>query len=180
MTKSTKPRLRFPILAILVLSLIAISPYGVAHAYGHEESGSAMEMGEGSAMDDTDMSESPAIDSMNMSKDPGMGDMDMGSTNSWQDQVNKISYPLTALVALFTVWICVMLTRATGLTDKFGLVAAGLMLFLIQSVVGVAYYVTAGSIITMPTLMFIMSLFNTMALLLIAAAFYRWKRMLSS
>ncbi len=139
-----------------------------------------MEMGEGSAMDDTDMSESPAIDSMNMSKDPGMGDMDMGSTNSWQDQVNKISYPLTALVALFTVWICVMLTRATGLTDKFGLVAAGLMLFLIQSVIGVAYYVTAGSIITMPTLMFIMSLFNTMALLLIAAAFYRWKRMLSS
>lgn len=178
--KSTKTRFRFPVLAVLMLALIAITPYGTALAYGHEESGSAMEMGEGSDMAGTDMNESPAMDSMNISNDPGMDGMEMGSTNSWQDQVNKISYPLTALVALFTVWICVMLIRATGLIDKFGLVAAGLVLFLIQSVVGVAYYITDGSIVTMPTLMFVTSLFNMIALLLIGAAFYRWNRMLSS
>ncbi len=171
---------KFPVLAILMLSLIAISPRSVALADDHEESGGAMKMGEVSAVDGMDMSDSPTMDSMNMGEDPGMGGMDMSTADSWQDQVSKFTYPLTAVVALFTVWICVVLMRATGLIDKFGLVSAGLLLFLIQSVFGVLYYLTDGTIITMATLMFIMSLFNSIALLLIGTAFYRWKRMLSS
>ncbi len=202
MNTSAKVMIRFPVLAILVLSLFAMSAYGVVLANEHEESGSSMNMDggsamdamdtgesstmdgmnmdEGSAMDSTDMGESSTMTDMNMSEDTSMSGMDMGSRSSWQDLVNKVSYPLTAVVALFTVWVCVMLTKATGLIDKFGLVSAGLLLFLVQSIFGVVYYVSDGSMVTMPTLMFIMSVFNSIALLLIGAAFYRWKRMLSS
>ena len=107
-----------------------------------------------------------------------MGQMQMGGANTWQDQINTVSYPFTAVAALFAVWVCILLMRATGMVDKFSLIAVGLALFFIQSVLGVLFYITDGAAITMPTLMFVMSLFNSIALLLIGGAFYRWKRMI--
>ena len=124
------------------------------------------------------MGEGAGTGQMQMDQGAGMGQMQMGGANTWQDQVNRISYPFTAVAALFAVWVCILLMRATGMVDKFSLISFGLALFFIQSVVGVLFYLTKGAAVSMPMLMFIMSLFNSIALLLIGGAFYRWKRMI--
>ncbi len=155
------------LLAVLLLPTVLLSPQSTVFANSHEEeSGDGMEMDDGSG------------DTMGMNDGPSMGQMKMGVTNTWQDQVNKISYPLTAVFALLAVWVCFLLMKATGMVDKFGLISVGLALFLVQAVFGVLFYMSNGTIITMPTLMFVMSLFNSVALLLIGSAFYRWKRMI--
>ncbi|MEE8372678.1 MAG: hypothetical protein V3R87_02955 [Dehalococcoidia bacterium] len=182
MIPTMKIRPALLVVAIVVFILGLALAQSVVLADSHEEPGSGMDMGEGSPVDSMDTG------GMDMSADSTMGDMDTSgmdmaamdmSTSKWQDQINKVSYPVTAVLALLTVLICIMLMRATGLTDKFGLVSAGLALFLVQSIVGVLYYVSNGSIVNMPTLMFVMSLFTSVALLLIGTAFYRWNRMIS-
>ncbi len=198
MIPTMKIRPALLVVAIVVFILGLALAQSVVLADSHEEPGSGMDMGEGSPVDSMDTggmdmgADSTMGDmdtsGMDMSADSTMGDMDTSgmdmaamdmSTSKWQDQINKVSYPVTAVLALLTVLICIMLMRATGLTDKFGLVSAGLALFLVQSIVGVLYYVSNGSIVNMPTLMFVMSLFTSVALLLIGTAFYRWNRMIS-
>ncbi len=154
------------ILTTLTLPVALLSSQDTVSANSHEEeSDSEMEM-----------DDDPG-DQMDMG-DGSSGQMKMDATNTWQDQVNKVSYPVTAIFALLTVWVCFLLMRATGMVDKFGLISVGLALFLVQAVFGVLFYLSNGTIVTMPTLMFIMSLFNSLALLLIGSAFYRWKRMI--
>ncbi len=144
-----------------------LSSQNTVFANSHEEErDSEMEMDDGSS------------DSMKMGDSASMGQMEMGATSTWQDQVNKVSYPITAIFALIAVWVCFLLMKATGMVDKFGLISTGLALFLVQAVFGVLFYLSNGAIVSMPTLMFIMSLFNSLALLLIGTAFYRWKRMI--
>ena len=110
----------------------------------------------------------------------GMAGMKMdGMGDSWQDQINKISYPITAVLALFATMVCFVLIRTTGLFDKFGLMVIALTLFVVEAVLGVLHYTSSGAIVTMPTLMLIMSSFTSMAMLCIAYAFYRWNRMLA-
>ncbi len=102
--------------------------------------------------------------------------------NTWQDDINQVSYPLTAIVSIFTLAVCILLIKATGMQDKFGLIAVGLVFFFIQSVLGVVYYVQVprGILITMPTMMFILSSFSSIGLLLIGVAFYKWKKMIAA
>ncbi len=102
--------------------------------------------------------------------------------NTWQDNINQVSYPLTAIVSIFTLVVCILLIKATGMQDKFGMIAVGLVFFFIQSVLGVVYYVQEprGILITMPTMMFILSSFSSIGLLLIGVAFYRWKKMIAA
>ncbi len=155
------------ILTTLMLPIVLFSSQSTVIADSHEEeSDSEMEKDDGSG------------GTMGMNDAPSMGQMKMGVTSTWQDQVNKISYPITAIFALLAVWVCFLLMRATGMVDKFGLISIGLALFLVQAVFGVLFYLSNGTIVTMPTLMFVMSLFNSLALLLIGSAFYRWKRMI--
>ena len=160
MAMPVKILLTLLVLTAVILPLVAGSPQSVVFSDSHGESGSEMDMNDGS------------------SDDSAMDKMNMDVTNTWQDQVNRISYPITAIVALFAAWVCFLLMRATGMADKFGLIAIGLALFFIQAVFGVLFYLSNGTIVTMPTLMFVMSLFNSLALLLIGSAFYRWKRMI--
>ncbi len=162
MTTSGKPSILRLVLVSLAICLLALFPSGSALADDHEESGSEMDMG-----DDGDSD-----------SDADMGDMQMGATVSWQDQVNKVSYPTTAVLALLAVWVCVLLMRATGMVDKFGLISIGLGLFVVQAIFGVIYYVSDGDLVTMPTVMFVMSLATSLALLLMGVAFYRWQRMI--
>lgn len=169
-TMKIRPALLVVATVVFILGLALAQ--SVVLADGHEEPGSGMDMGEGSPVDGMDTG------GMDIGEGSTMAGMDM-SISKWQDQVNKVSYPVTAVLALLTLVICIMLMKATGLTDKFGLVSAGLALFLAQSTAGVLYYLSDGSIVNMPTLMFITSLFTSVALLLIGTAFYRWKRMLS-
>ena len=120
-----------------------------------------------------------------MKNDEGHTGMDMSSgmvhsvTDTWQDKVNKVSYPVTLALALFAVWVCAGLIRATGMVDKFGPIAAGLGLFVLQAIAGVLFYVTDGEAVDMPTLMLIMSSFTSVALVLMGFAFFKWKRMMS-
>ncbi len=155
------------IVTALMLPTVLLSSQSTVFANSHEEEpDSEMEMNDGSG------------GTMGMNDGPSMGQMKMGVTNTWQDQVNKISYPITAIFALFAVWVCFLLIKATGMLDKFGLISIGLALFLVQAVFGVLFYLSNGAIVTMPTLMFVMSLLNSLALLLIGGALYRWKRMI--
>ena len=155
------------ILTTLMLPAVLLSSQSTVFADSHEkEPDSEMEMDDGSG------------GTMGMNDGQSMGQMKMGVTNTWQDQVNKISYPITAIFALLAVWVCFLLMRATGMVDKFGLISIALALFLVQAVFGVLFYLSNGTIVTMPTLMFVMSLLNSLALLLIGSAFYRWKRMI--
>ncbi len=155
------------IVTALMLPTVLLSSQSTVFADSHEEEpDSEMKMDDGSG------------GTMGMNDGSSMGQMKMGVTNTWQDQVNKVSYPITAIFALLAVWICFLLMRATGMVDKFGLISVGLALFLVQAVFGVLFYLSNGTIVTMPTLMFVMSLFNSLALLLIGSAFYRWKRMI--
>lgn len=113
-----------------------------------------------------------------------MGDdsdvMDLTMGNPFYDKLNQIAYPITAIFAIFTFWVCITLIKATGMKDKFGLVAVGLFMFFIQAVMGMLHYVSNpnGKIIAMSTLMFSMSLLTSLGLILIGIAFYRWKKML--
>lgn len=105
--------------------------------------------------------------------------MSMGITDSWQNGVNRVAYPLTALLALAVAIVCYRLIEATGLVDKFALILVGLAFFFVQSIIGVAFYVTDGGLIDMSTLMFVMASFNTVAMAFIGLAFLRWYRMVT-
>lgn len=127
---------------------------------------------------ETDMSSGEIVNEMQGGMAAGAPMMmDMGR-DSWQDNVNRVTYPITAILALVTALICWTLIRATGMTDKFGLITAGLAVFVGQSVLGVLFYVTDGAAISMGTLMLMMSLLNSVALGFIALAFFKWRRML--
>lgn len=94
MNTSVRIATGFPALAFLVLSLFANSPNDVVHTNGPVGSEIAMKIDKVSIVDNAGMNGGPII-----------GDMDIGSKNSLQSQVSKIIYPLTAIAALFTVWI---------------------------------------------------------------------------
>lgn len=105
--------------------------------------------------------------------------MSMGIADNWQNNINRVAYPLTALLALAAALVCYRLIKATGLVDKFALISVGLAFFLVQSIIGVAFYVTDGSLIDMSSLMFVMASFNTAAMAFIGLAFLRWYRMVA-
>lgn len=115
-------------------------------------------------------------------------DMDTGSKTTMdtmtatplQDSINRVSYPATALVALFSLVICFSLIKATGMKDKFGMIAVGLIFFFIQSILGVLYYASTpkGMYLDMPNLMFGFSVLSSLGLLSIGIGFYKWKRMI--
>ena len=178
------------VMMISVLSLIIADSYVLANGHNKEvnkemkmedePSMQNMEMEGDSSMQGMQMEDESSMQTMNMGGDSAMRGMQMGVTDTWQDKVNKVSYPVTAALALFAAWICFMLIRATGLIDKFALITAGLALILIQSILGVLFYTTNGTVITMPMLMFVMSFFNSLAMLFIGIAFFRWNRMIRS
>ncbi len=116
---------------------------------------------------------------MGMKMDGENADSMMEMGNPTYDRLNQISYPATVILALFSFWVCITLIKATGMKDKFGLIAAGLLMFLIQSIFGVLFYITSpdGKIISMTMLMFVMSFLTSVGLLLFGIAFYRWKKM---
>ncbi len=164
-------------MTVFIFPALLLSSQNAVFATDHEEkTGNEMKMN-GDSGDEMKMNES-TNGQMEKGGGQAMEKMEMGGTNSWQDQINKISYPITAIFALIAVWVCFLLMRATGMVDKFGLISLGLALFLVQAVFGVLFYLSNGSIVSMPTLMFVMSLLNSLALLLIGTAFYRWKRMI--
>jgi hypothetical protein len=105
--------------------------------------------------------------------------MSMGIADTWQNSINRVAYPLTALLALAVALVCYRLIEATGLVDKFALILVGLAFFLVQSITGVVFYLTDGGLIDMSTLMFVMASFNTVAMAFIGLAFLRWYRMVA-
>lgn len=181
-------------LVSLAICLLTLLPSGLALASDHEEPGDQMDMGSDAGSDSdagtgdmqmgtTNSDSAAATGDMQMGTTSsgsaaGTGDMQMGTSDSWQDKINRVSYPTTAVVALLAVWVCVLLMRATGMVDKFGLISIGLGLFVVQAIFGVVFYLSDGDLVTMPTLMFVMSLATSLALLLIGGAFYRWQRMI--
>lgn len=97
-----------------------------------------------------------------------------------QDSINRVSYPVTAIVALLSLVVCFSLIKATGMKDKFGMIALGLIFFLIQSILGVLYYATTpkGLYLDMPNLMFTFSVLSSLGLLSIGIGFYKWQQMI--
>ncbi len=190
----------FVLLAIAALGAMALWSAGHVSADSHEEH-------EGMAMHDEadedevaspEMSMSGEADDEPMEGEGGSGSHEMamsgsspetdtghtmtamthGGQDNWRDTLNKIAYPVTALLALATAGVCFLLIRATGLVDKFALITFGLALFVVQSLVGVAFYVSDGEAVSMPTLMLTMAGLNSIAMLAIGTAFLRWYRMI--
>ena len=106
--------------------------------------------------------------------------LDTMTATQLQDSINRVSFPVTVIVAIFSLVVCLSLIKATGMKDKFGMIAIGLVFFIIQSMLGVLFYATTpkGLYISMPNLMFTFSVLSSLGLLSIGIGFYNWKKMI--
>ncbi len=180
--------IRAAVTAALALTLLAIATGpaevladGPNDGHSHAVETGGMSGGTSTQMGDTGSMSMPGTGSTASGGTTAMAgaSMSMGIADGWQNDINRVAYPLTALLALAAAIVCYRLIQATGLVDKFALILVGLAFFLVQSLIGVGFYVTDGSLIDMSTLMFVMASFNTVAMAFIGMAFLRWYRMVA-